>query len=193
MTPEGAVAPEPLANGGAAPAPGPQRGERIAMLIVIPLAVLLFALVMVLYVLFEVTVVTGPSMLPTLQSGEYTLNTKSYDVPVRGDIVVFHEPGPGGEQIDIIKRVVGVAGDTVSVTNGVATVNGSPEPRHPGVSAGMDSYGPETVPAGTVFVLGDDRPESLDSRFRGPIPLDQVQGRAVAVIMPVNKVRLLSR
>jgi signal peptidase I len=169
------------------------RGERIAMLIVIPLAVLLFALVMVFYVLFDVTIVAGPSMLPTLQSAEYTLNTKTYDVPVRGDIVVFHEPGPGGVPIDIIKRVVGVPGDTVAVKNGVATVNGNPEPAHPGVYAGSGTYGPIVVPSGTVFVLGDNRPESLDSRVRGPIPLSQVNGRAVAVIMPVTRVRLLER
>ena len=55
--------------------------------------VFLFALVMVLWVVFDVAVVVGPSMVPTLASGEYTLNTKTYNVAVRGDIVVFHEPG----------------------------------------------------------------------------------------------------
>jgi signal peptidase I len=152
-----------------------------------------FVLVMVLWVVFEVTVVFGPSMSPTLVNGEYTLDTKTYNVPVRGDIVVFHEPGPGEQQIDVIKRVVGVAGDTVSVDNGVATVDGRPEPGHPGVYAGVDSYGPVTVPPGAVFVLGDNRPVSLDSRDRGPIPLSRVIGRAVAVILPVWRARLLAR
>jgi signal peptidase I len=192
MTPTDTVPQRPPAPGLVAPREH-GRGERVAMLVVIPLAVLLFVIVMVLYVLFDVTIVSGPSMLPTLKDAEYTLNTKTYNVPVRGDIVVFHEPGPGGAQIDIIKRVVGVAGDTVSVENDVATVNGGPERAHSGVYGSSGSLGPITVPPGTIFVLGDNRPDSLDSRERGPIPLSRVSGRAIAVVMPVTRFRLLDR
>jgi signal peptidase I len=171
----------------------PVRGERIAIKLFVPLAVLLAAIVIVFWVAFDTAVVVGDSMVPTLVNGEYLLVTKGYRVPVRGDIVNFHEPGPSGGTIDVIKRVTAVAGDSVGFSNGHATINGSPEPPHPGIYDGTTTYRTIAVPPGTVFVLGDNRPVSLDSRIRGPIPLSLVQGRAVAVFLPIWRIRLLNR
>ncbi len=171
----------------------PGRGQRIAVKLVVPLALLLGGLLLVFWVWFDTAVVVGPSMLPTLTNGEYVLLSKGYKVPLRGEIVVFTEPGPDGRPMDIIKRVAGVPGDEVEVVDGKAYVNGQPETPHPGVFVGADRYGPVQVPEGTVFLLGDNRPVSLDSRDRGPIPLLLVRGRAVAIFLPLWSMRILPR
>lgn len=169
--------------------PGPGRGDRIAGWLLFPLLVTFIVLFMTFVVFFDVVSVDGPSMLPTLRTGDRVLITKNYKVPVRGDIVVFTEPGPDGAPIDIIKRVVGVPGDTVEISSGRAIVNGSPEAPHTGIFTDAGSSGQIGIPAGTIYVLGDDRPESLDSRVRGPIPLSQVKGRAVCIILPPLRIR----
>lgn len=171
----------------------PGRGQRIAVRLVVPLLALLAVIVLVFWVFFDTAVVSGPSMEPTLHNGEYLLLTKGYTAPRRQEIIVFTEPDASGRPLDVIKRVVAVPGDRVYVDRGRATVNGRPEPGHPGIYADQGTYGPIEVPPGTVFVLGDNRPVSLDSRQRGPIPMSRVVGRGVAVFLPVWSVRLLPR
>lgn len=195
------------------------------------------------------------SMLPTLYIGDYLLVAKwpygysrysfpfrfpSFDgrilaaIPKRGDVVVFHHPD---ENADLIKRVIGLPGDTVSVSNGRLILNGkavprqvlppfqmpvspnspcmavSPEVRAARVGSGAavclypayleslpggpsytvldqvdhgpaDDFGPIRVPQGRVFLMGDNRDDSLDSRYpveaggMGLVPVDRVVGRA---------------
>jgi signal peptidase I len=172
------------------------------------------------------TIVSG-SMEGTLLVGDFLVLNKSaygatlpgtevklpgYDEPGRGDIIVFrghHEP------IDLVKRLVGMPGDTLAMRDGVLFLNGAamdePYARHSypegdsghlwmewqkqflvdGTSAATytptrDNWGPIVVPQDRYFVLGDNRDESLDSRYWGFIRPQQVKGRAVALYFSYN-------
>jgi signal peptidase I len=112
-----------------------------------------------------------------------------YRTPRRGDVVVFKFPNQ--PRRDFIKRCVAVAGDTVEIRDKVLLINGKPQQEdyvvfkgdQMGRTRGLagDNYGPRVVPEGTVFCLGDNRDNSLDSRFWGPVPLSYLKGRAVLI------------
>ena len=128
------------------------------------------------------------SMEPTLTPGEHVL---AWKVPAlapplgRGDLVAFaHGPGPL-----YVKRVVGVAGDRVALRDGRLFVNGRAVPEEYAVPDRIDSvyFGPVVVPDGTVFVMGDNRANSFDSRAFGPVARDQLRGRVVAVLWPPSR------
>ncbi|MFF3446557.1 signal peptidase I [Streptomyces sp. NPDC002667] len=129
--------------------------------------------------LVEPVRVESTSMEPTLLSGDHLLvDDRAYrDAPPRrGDLVVFD-----GSGATLVKRVVAVAGDTVAIEDGVLEVNGRAveEPAvDPRTVDGM-YFGPARVPAGTVFVLGDNRRHSVDSRQFGPVPVARVTGRVI--------------
>lgn len=114
---------------------------------------------------FRVFDVDGPSMKPTLQHNDkVVVSTVGYE-PQRGDIVVIAETADLDEPI--VKRVIAVGGDTVDInfTTGVVTVNGKEESYTKELtSQQFDIAFPITVPEGTIFVLGDNRANSLDSR-----------------------------
>lgn len=166
--------------------------DRLAPLL-IPLTGVMVVLLVVFFVLFHYTTVAGPSMRPTLLAEDRLLLTKAYATPHRGDIVVFDWKRPDGQTEEVVKRVVGVPGDTIVMRGDVCYVNGAREPadRTLVIAAHDVPFGPVTVPAGKVFVLGDNRPVSLDSRFIGFIPLRRVLGRAVAIFSPVTRLRLI--
>ena len=181
-------------DGAIPPAPDPDTGERIARWLLVPLLAVLVAAIAVFFVFFQTVVVVGPSMLPGLRNGDYLLVTKGYKDPVRGDIVVFKEQSDG-QTIDVVKRVIGAPGDTVEVIDDAATVNGKPEPVRHIIKGTVNEYPGNTgvfptveVPQGYIYVLGDNRPVSLDSRYRGPIPMSQVDGRAVFRFAPITRV-----
>jgi signal peptidase I len=134
------------------------------------------------------------SMVPTLLVGDRVFANKfiyRFAEPERGDIVVF-EDVVGGED-DLIKRVVAVAGDRVRVVNGVLKVNretqGEPyvKPQFPDGSV----YGPEKVPEGYVFVMGDNRGNSADSRVFGLLPVENIEGEAFVRFWPPSRIGLL--
>lgn len=141
------------------------------------------------------------SMLPTLQIGDHLLVSKFiYGVkipftgktlipisePKTGDIVVFQYPK--NPDLDYIKRVIGVAGDTIEIRDKKLFVNNKPLPDqhgvfkdtiiHPSSLDARDNLGPITVPAGKIFVMGDNRDNSYDSRFWGFVGLEAVRGKA---------------
>lgn len=130
--------------------------------------------------------VSSTSMRPTLMSGDHVLVDKvgpRSHHPQRNDIIAFTIPGTG--QL-LIKRVAGVAGDVVGIEDGVLVVNSKPV-HEPYVNAAeMDSvyFGPVVVPPGRVFVLGDNRANSIDSRRFGPVALSAVTGRVLGRIWP---------
>jgi signal peptidase I len=178
-------------------APGPRDpaddlGSRVAQRILIPLILLLLGVLLTFYVFFDRGRVSGPSMLPTLHSADMVLITKGYPNPRRGD-VIFTQVTEKGQPVELVKRVIGLPGDTVEIRQDVAIVNGVPEPQRGQlvylVVAG--SAAPFTVPAGTIYVMGDNRPVSEDSRYLGPVPLSGVMGRVVAIYAPVTRVRLI--
>lgn len=136
--------------------------------------------------------VSGLSMEPHINSGEYVLiNTLAYrfGVPNRGDIVAFRHDGDTPEIY--IKRVIGVPGDRIGVERGAVYVNGvrlsEPYVRFPD----QRSFAAITVPAQTVYVLGDNRANSEDSRFFGPVEADHLMGRALIGIWPIGSVGAL--
>jgi signal peptidase I len=132
--------------------------------------------------------VSGQSMEPHIAPGEYVLiNTVAYRVgaPHRGDIVAFRSGDARGL---FIKRVIGLPGDRVRVDRGSVFVNGSPLSEPYVRYSDVRSFPEATVPPSSVYVLGDNRAESEDSRFFGPIADDRLVGRAVAGLWPPSSV-----
>lgn len=136
--------------------------------------------------------IPSPSMAPTLAIGDRLIVEKvspHLHLPRRGDIVVFRpiwfqtEPtwlqrlGMADDGA-LIKRVVAFPGETVAVEHGRVTIDGRPLPEPYASLADTDSP-PQTVPAGHLFVMGDNRNHSADSRAFGPMPLDHLVGRAI--------------
>ncbi len=166
------------------------RGEFLGRILVGPLALLSLAVVLVFYVWFESSVVEGDSMYPTLRDQDRVLCTRRFDAPRRGQVVIFDLlDSRTGETERLIKRVIALPGDTIAVEQGIASVNGVTEdvthritdPRDVGIR------GAYVVPPGTVFVLGDNRPVSLDSRQLGPIRLRAIEGEVTWVWAPIHR------
>lgn len=128
--------------------------------------------------------VDGFSMNPTLQDGEYILvNRLAYKIgnPARGDIVVFSFPMDPKQ--DLIKRVIGLPGETISVQDGKVLVNGMAL-NEPYIAAPPIYNNTWVVPEGQLFVLGDNRNESKDSHEWGMLPMENVVGRAILIYWP---------
>jgi signal peptidase I len=147
-----------------------------AIIIAILLAVIIRAF------LFTSYEVRGESMLPTAHEGElFIVNKLNYQFgePKHDDLIVFHAT----EEEDYIKRVIGLPGDTIRVENDILYINGEEvaEPYLDEVKPGPGKYTEDfdeiVVPEGHVFVMGDNRPSSLDSRRIGPVSEDQIVGK----------------
>ncbi|MFD2628365.1 signal peptidase I [Oceanobacillus kapialis] len=151
--------------------------------------------------LFAPIVVDGPSMLPTLHDRDQMIINKisyRFSDPERFDIVVFH----ASEQKDFIKRVIGLPGEQVAVRDNVLYINDEPV-EEPFWTDQTEMYtddfeleelpgGYETVPEGHVFVLGDNRSNSTDSRILGPIPMDQVVGKTSLRYWPFDRIDIIN-
>lgn len=128
--------------------------------------------------------VEGFSMRPTLDNGQYVLVNKMAfrsSLPEYGDIVVFHFPVDPNQ--DFIKRVMGLPGDEISVSDGKVIINGY-SLSEPYIAAAPAYAGQWTVPEGQIFVLGDNRNNSSDSHSWGPVPMENVVGKAITVYWP---------
>ena len=151
--------------------------------------------------LVEVFWIPSESMVPTLQEGDRVLvnklSYKAHDVH-RGDVIVFERPpaavhpGQDDEIKDLIKRVVAVGGDTIEARDGSVYVNGE-RIEEPYLVEGTPTDGlPLTeVPEGHVFVMGDNRTNSEDSRRFGPIDEDTIVGRAIIKVLPPSDISWL--
>lgn len=158
----------------------------------LPLLLLVFMLaasVTLLYVVFRVGRVDGGSMEPTFLNGDRILITRGYDHPERGDIVSFDEVVENGQHADVIKRVIALPGDSIRIVGDRAYVNGVASDVAPDaiISADDRRLGPFVIPEGSVYVLGDNRPFSLDSRYTGAVPVDTINGEAYAIIWPLSR------
>jgi signal peptidase I len=158
---------------------------------------------LILLFFYRLPQVDGQSMEPQLTGGEHVLidtlafdfrvaNPMTPDRPVvdirlhpiaRGDIVAF-EHGTGDERRILLKRVVGLAGDTVAMVRGKVLVNGKPFDEQFDPPSDREELAALPVPAGSIYVLGDNRAQSDDSRAFGPVPLERVIGRATLVVWP---------
>ncbi len=177
--------------------------------------VLTACIYLVVQVLVPPYAVDGASMDPSLTNGERLLVNRSayvhfdtnaiwdlipgvdpsganvvypFSQPVRGDIIVFDPPVPSDQPY--IKRVIGLPGDEIGFENGYVLLNGErlDEPYQPVAETfctGIQNCG-MVVPAGTVFVLGDNRTNSADSRFFGPVSLDAIVGKAWLANWPLD-------
>ncbi len=136
--------------------------------------------------------VDGFSMKPTLQDGEYILVSKlSYKTgePQRGDIVVFVFPIDPAE--DLIKRVIGLPGETVSVHGGVVSINGVAL-NEPYIASPPAYDGDWTIPQGQLFVLGDNRNDFRDLHQWGVLPIGNVIGKAVVIYWPPKEWQVIN-
>jgi len=172
------------------------KGAKIRSLLLETLQTIFLAIV--LYLLIDAVIarvrVENISMVPTLNPGEFLIvNKLSYKFsPVqRGDIVVFHYPNDPRE--DYIKRVIGVPGDTVAISESSVFVNGH-EIEEPYIANGYSfESGQWQVPPGSLFVLGDNRKHSSDSQEWGFVPIDNLVGKALMRYWPLNRIENLSK
>ncbi|MGI6176705.1 MAG: signal peptidase I [Christensenellales bacterium] len=137
--------------------------------------------------------VQGNSMLQTLHPQNYVLVEKVsyyFTTPTRGDVVVLKLENVADHYI---KRVIGLPGDVVEMTGGSTYINGEhlEEPYLNTQTPDVDDYGPYTVPEGHVFVMGDNRYVSMDSRNPqvGMVPLNEIEGMARLIIWPLDEIR----
>ena len=125
------------------------------------------------------------SMLPNLHEGEYVIVDKvsyAFRQPQRGEIVVLKNPTPG--QPDLIKRIIGLPGESIAVHNGSVYINGQPL-TEPYIAQPMAADSAATqLQAGQYFVMGDNRNNSEDSRRFGPRPVEDIVGRAWIIYWP---------
>lgn len=153
---------------------------------------ILLAVVIRLFILAPFYIPSG-SMEPTLRIGDRIIVSKIsylFTEPQRGDIVVFRYPLDPSR--DFVKRLVGLPGETVSLRNGQLYINGKPVPEdYLPKDMKFADFGPVRVPAGYYFVLGDNRNNSDDSRVWGPLPRQNIIGKAVLVYWPPQRVRIL--
>jgi signal peptidase I len=138
--------------------------------------------------MFRVTGILQTSMLPTIDPGDRIIvncMTYKFRQPHRGEIVVVHDPAD--DKKDIIKRVIALGGDTIEVADGVLYINGTmvdePYVVNKDVAKGQARF---VVPEGYIYVMGDNRPLSGDSRDFGPVAEDQIIGKVVCVMWPVS-------
>lgn len=197
---------------------GRTAGREIVSWVFSILAAVLIALVIRTF-LFEPVRVEGESMDGTLTDGEIMLVSKTDyasawfslpwqenrqkeqasrlttgGAPERFDVVICRYPGRG--DTNFVKRVVGLPGDTVQLSDGFLYVNGEKydepyildEYRTVGACDG-ENYGPVTVPEGCYFVMGDHRNNSNDSRYQGAIPRDAIIGHVCRVVWPLGNAR----
>ena len=159
------------------------------------IVVFMAMLVMVYLFLFSPQEINGQSMFPTFYDKELLITNKiiyKLKEPKRGDVVIFKSPR--NKEIDYIKRVIGLPGDTIVLKNSSYYINGTKlEEPYIGptivTSAGafLKEGEPITVSDGMYFLSGDNRPHSSDSREFGPIPLSDFIGQALFRYWPVNK------
>ncbi len=136
---------------------------------------------------FSVFVVSGESMDPSFKDGEFIFwqkNVYQSADPKRGDIVVVNYPGDPTKK-EYVKRVIGLPGESVKIENGSVYINGKKlNEDYLGLGVETAPDGAWAIPTGQFFVMGDNRPNSNDSRYFGPVERRFIPGKALSVIFP---------
>ncbi len=185
-----------LPEGENVPSAGPGPGRRLVHLLREVLETILPAILIALLInLFvgQATRVEGQSMEPNLHSDQRLVVEKvsyRFHGPERFDVVVLKVPSQGEELL--IKRVIGLPGETVEIKNGRVYINGE-ELEEPFITSETrpGRYSRVTVPPLHVFVLGDNRDHSNDSRSFGPVPIGNIVGRAWLSYWPPEEIGLV--
>ncbi len=167
------------------------RGEKVAdrplALALIPLSLVLVVVVSIFLGFFTSYGVAGDSMEPTLLPGDRLFATRDYADPAHGDLVLVRVVIEEEEEV-LIKRVLAIPGDEVLVQGDTVYVNGEVAAAESAVVYYDEPrLEPFIVPDDHVFVAGDNRPVSLDSRQFGTVPLGSVVGEAVAIFLPIGR------
>lgn len=164
----------------------------------IEIVLIAFALSWVLrsYVIEARKIPTG-SMLPTIQLEDRVIVDKFYfkhfDEIVPGDVVVFHPPASAHATDDFIKRIVGLPGDKIEIRNRTTYVNDQPIYEPYVVDQSRNDFGPIVIPEDSVFVMGDNRNNSADSREWGVLPIQNITGRTLFRYWPLDQIGALAR
>lgn len=181
---------------------GPSDFVRAVLDILITVAVALgVAFLLRTFILGVYSVPTG-SMLDTIQEGDLLIGEKvtlHFESPKVGDVVTFESPVAEG--VTLIKRVVATEGQVIDLKDGKLYVDGveQDEPYTEGkateslsdISGSAGITYPYTVPEGCIFVMGDNRTNSLDSRYFGPVSVDAVSSKALFIYWPLDDASLL--
>ena len=162
----------------------------------IGIAVIIAAIILAF---FKPIIVQQESMQPNFYSGDYLITSRQayrlFGQPERGDVIVFksHLYDEKGKQKNLIKRIIGLPGDTVEIKNGDVYINGEllqeEYVAEQGLSGEMEAV---TVPEGRLFVMGDNRRVSQDSRSPevGTIEMDSIVGKVVLRLYPFNQIKV---
>lgn len=165
------------------------------------IVVVLAILVMIYLFIMSPQEINGASMEPNFHNGEYILTNKmllKLRDPIRGDVVIFKSPR--NKEVDYIKRVLGLPGDRVKLEANTFYVNDQ-KVEEPYLTPGVTIFGGSflregeeiSVPEGTYFVVGDNRPHSSDSREFGPIAKEDFIGVAILRYWPFSQFGVLPR
>lgn len=158
--------------------------------VVVP-AIILFLVIKTFFL--ESRFVPSPSMVPTIQVHDrFLLNKTAYwfKTPERYQIVIFKPPARAGAKDDFVKRIIGLPGETIKVYKGVVYINEKPldEPYITPDRASVGEFSSFIIPDDHVFVMGDNRNNSQDSRYWGSLPIDNIKGEAWWRFWPVNRI-----
>lgn len=140
----------------------------------------------------ETFVIPSGSMEPTFKPSDRVLALKSIywlRLPYRGEIIIFR--WPKDESKDFVKRVIGLPGDRVEVRERKVYVNGHPLKEPYEAEEPRDPFGPTEVPQGSLFVMGDNRNNSYDSRRWGFVPLKNLVGKPFLQFWPLSRLRVV--
>ncbi len=159
---------------------------------VISIAIAVGVAVLIRTFVFEPISVLGDSMLPTLHSGQ-SLGVEKVSryssLPARGQIVIVTDPD---NNETVVKRVIGLPGDSVEVKNSKVYINGQAWSEPYISETPYGDFKAITVPADSIFVMGDNRANSKDSRFFGSIGKNYIIGHALFVIWPLTQIHSVS-
>lgn len=180
--------------------PVPQQESRKAGLLTFRLLRAWLRTVVTTVVLFLIVInflvqgfcVFGSCMEPNLRTGERVLGNKlvyRFKSPARGDIVVFRYPLDPKKTY--IKRVIGLPGEIVEIRGGRVFINSEPLAESYVVNTPHGYYGPERVEQGKLFVMGDYRDQSNDSRYWGELPMKNIQAKAWIRYWPVRRLDIM--